>query len=375
MDTHQRADSLRALIVRLHKHEGARLLNAQWRGQVTAQQKSLARVKRARKMHLAMIDAAVAEIPGPKSLDTARQQFATLQLDIAEAILKEHNSVENRLEKIREYSDGLNKQRQTLERIGHSSAADASGALQEWLDRVEQVKNFFLELATNKLKYQKIAVEFLTGKTQLFLVKYISKATGKVASLVASKLGKALPDAQEIAALRAYLFTENFSDATKAPKWLRALDDFISAKWFKYGVPLIEVVTTFFSEMATKGSWANAVAKSSLVAGFTIATVAAEGAISAAVTSTLATMGGALTGLFSAAAATVEVPPVAVALVAAGIVTAVGMGLYKMFDVIVASLFGNLTVSPSMRLPMSTSTYAEMSHTMSSEMATSLLPD
>ena len=112
-----------------------------------------------------------------------------------------------------------------------------------------------------------------------------------------------------------------------------------------------------------------------MVAGFTIATVAAEGAISAAVTSTLATMGGALTGLFSAAAATVEVPPVAVALVAAGIVTAVGMGLYKMFDVIVASLFGNLTVSPSMRLPMSTSTYAEMSHTMSSEMATSLLPD
>jgi hypothetical protein len=362
MEIHDRAEALRADVKKYAKHEGAALMAANWHGKVGAQRNSVAKVRKARKTLLEMIDEAEAPVAGPAALDPARAAFAQMQVDVVGALVEEPNSVENRLAKASEMQRFFKDQRRDLERIGTTREAEVSAQVLWYVEKAKTVSAFFVDLAKEPMKYAKAALDFANGKVRGFLIKYISKALGKATSWVASKLGTTMLQADEAAAYAAYLAIESGRDITQFPRVAAALEKVTTV--LKVSVVCVQVVTTFFAEMAQRNSWANAVAKGAVIGTFTAATIWASAAIEGMVAAGLA-----LTKVGAA------IPKLGIVLIAAGLVILATAALAKMFDSLVTLIFGSLSIDPSMRLPMSSTMVARMSGEMDSPMAASMLPD
>jgi hypothetical protein len=154
---------------------------------------------------------------------------------------------------------------------------------------------------------------------------------------------------------------------------LTAKDLQIAASWLGAAVVLLSVTTIVLNTLSDEKHWATALANSSFAVGapillssfITAASVApAVNAIAAGI-SAAATAAG---SLFGAGAVTIEVPPVAMTLVAIGVVVAVGIALSELFSFLLDTIFGG-DIPPSMRvemaIPMTMSMRTQMAMPMS----------
>lgn len=315
------------------------LRNAQWYGQVAAQQNAIRAVSTANTLVNRLLDGAK---EGDAELSDAELAFATVQLDLAESVLNSGASTELRVAHLQGYHAAVAARRGELEAVKGLSPAEAAKKLNLFVEGAKSTSELLKKLAEDPRDF------YLAG------AKILEQARKYGPGFVT----KALP---------------SLSSSSPANPLLGSLDDMLSsnkavfegaAKWLGRAAVCVTVVTGVFKALADEGHWATHVSQAVVAAGSGVA-------LGAVITGSA--VGSAIAATFASAGMTVEVPPVAAVLLAAGIVLAAGVAIAKLYDSIVTLLFGSQTIPRSMRLSMTSAMYADMSTSMSKGMAASMV--
>ena len=342
----ERAVELRKQARAKGNQEMGAINTAQWHGQVSAKSDAIRLASQSHTLVLRLIDGALEPLDGGEETQEAARAIAEAQLDLAGAVLSSRRPPEMRIAQAQGYLAGMDEQRRELRDAVGRGPAQTAETVKEVISTAKATSELLRKMAADPLGYYSVAEKFINGT--------LAKKLPKV-------LSEKLPSAASTGEFIEFLKRSDlgFDDFQKVESILGKASRFLGVA--QVG---LTVVTVVFETLANQGDWATHFTSAAVAAGSSagLEAVITGSAVATAISSTL-----------SAAGLTVEVPPVAAALIAAGIVVVVSIAITELFDSLVSLIFGPTTIPRSMRMSMSTPTYVGMSSRMSSDMAASML--
>lgn len=150
---------------------------------------------------------------------------------------------------------------------------------------------------------------------------------------------------------------------------LTAKDLVVAAKWLGAAATLLSITTLVLNTLGDEKQWAMALAKSSFSIGvpLLLSAIITDVTVVPVVNIIAAGISGA-GSLFTGAAVTIEVPPVAFVLFSVGLCIGVGIALAELFDFLLDTLFGG-PIPRSMRAEMAVPMAASMRRQMAMPMS------
>ena len=230
--------------------------------------------------------------------------------------------------------------------VNNASPGEVAAILDNIAVQAIAVSQLLDDLTRDVYAYHLIAEAFITGEASRNIPNAFSN------KLPNSKTAEKLMTLLKVKGVKGADFLKAKKFFEKATKWL--------------GVAQIgfAVTTIFFETLAKDNKWAETLTTGVVAAGasFALGTVITGTAMASVISASLA-----------AAGVTAEVPPLAAAIIAAGLVIVATMAVAALFESLIDLIFDLGDIPKSMRLSISASTYSRMSAGMSSSMAASMV--
>ncbi|MCB0839700.1 MAG: hypothetical protein KDE26_08775 [Bacteroidetes bacterium] len=320
--------------------------NTNWLGLVPARESAVNMVRHAFSQTEKIIKNALQTTSGNEEVQEAWNLFATTQLDIAQYIIEREVSTELQIAQLQGFSISINHQREEFEKIKELAPQDITQDLKTFSGASKSASNLLKEVATNPIKYYDIAHQFITGK---------------VAKVLPKAFTSKLPSAPDTTVFIDFLKKQGAT----SDSFLNGRAFFTNAvKWLGIAQIGFAITTVIFETFSNQGKWSNTFASAVVAsgAGIALGSVITGSAVTSVITATLAVAG-----------VTAEVPPIAAAVIAAGIVILSAIAISALFDALIDLIFDTDGIPPSMRLSMTSRTFSNMSTQMSSSMASSMV--
>lgn len=240
---------------------------------------------------------------------------------------------------------GASAKQRGVELDALAQASDVTAQIADYVEKAEQAAEAVAKLAANPLKYYDMAQSFVNNKVLKF-ARFLKMPISPSTSMATTG---AFLDKLKASNYSAKMFSETAELFERMSKFLGILQ-----------VTLLSV-SLAFSTAAHSGRWARTL----ITGGFAIGAAFAIDALGSSAAASTA-IGSTLAGIAAAAGITAEVPPVAIVLVAAGLVIAATVAVTKLFDFLINTLFGPAHIPRKMRAMMS----APMAHAMTASLST-----
>lgn len=355
---------LKKAVDRRAQSEMARVLAAYWHGDAGKMRHAQQVVDTARKeMHTLL--ARAEDVPPSPDMVEAQDSIAEFACVSVRTMLTSKSNIDNLLLKSQSSRKALDRTAQDMHDI--SKTVDElvrKGLIGKVYKETKAATGLIETLATRAMNFQEAALDFANGSWSLF-DSYDSSSIfdifGDLSTTVDDIKGVPRKVANKIFAKLKAMSPEKLA---KYKKWFGAANKILLG----VGVA-IWVTTTVFEAFSDSGNWGYHVSEALVTMGASLAigAVITGTAVASAITSAI--------GVFSGAAATVEVPPLAAALAAAGIVILAGVAVAKIFQSMVNLIFGGMNTRHSMSITLSRGMVTSLNKSMSKKMSKSLWPD
>ncbi len=317
----------------------------QWHGRFSARDSAVRLVNLLWEQTNQMIDNALLPLNRDAEALENWETIKMAELDIVQFIIERNTAPEMRLAHLQGYSNSLGQHRIEMEEL---SPEDLANYLKSSAGLAKGVSKGLIALNNfdKAREYFAIAHEFITGNLSK---KFPQAVSNKQPAILA---------ADEIEEVVTHLNSKAIFSEDTITFFRNA------AKWLGLAQIGFAITTVVFETLAHQNQWANTIASASVAAGAGIAlgAIITGDAVLSVITATLV-----------AAGSSAEFPPIAAAVIAAGIAILAGMAISLLFDILIDFIFGITEIPASMRLSMTLPTYSQISSRMSLSMASSMV--